>query len=150
MTMTPVVGTELVNPKTGTRTVFTATAEPTGGAYVEVEATYPPHGNRPPLHLHPSQVEDFTVLSGQVDVVRGDETFTVKEGDAFTVPAGTPHQMWSSGDDGAVMRWRTTPALRTGEMFCSLWEAARDADWSPDPLRLLEVLGDHTAEFCLC
>src|SRR4051794_28020903 len=150
MAITPEVGTELVNPKAGTRTVFTATAETTAGAYVEVEATYPAHGSKPPLHLHPSQVEHFTVLSGQLDVVRGDETFTVKEGDEFSVPAGTPHQMWSSGDDGAVTRWRTTPALRTGEMFCELWEVARDGDWSPDPMRMFEVIINHPDEFCLC
>jgi hypothetical protein len=48
------------------------------------------------------------------------------------------------------MRWRTSPALRTGEMFCALWQAARDSDWKPEPLRLLEVLATHTDEFCLC
>ena len=47
MTMAPEVGTELVNPKAGTRTLFTATAQSTGGAYVEVEATYPAHGQKP-------------------------------------------------------------------------------------------------------
>jgi mannose-6-phosphate isomerase-like protein (cupin superfamily) len=148
--VTPEIGTELVNPKAGTRTVFTATAESTDGAYVEIEATYPPHSSKPPLHLHPAQVEDFTVLSGQLDVIRGDESFTVKEGDSFSVPAGTPHQMWASGDDGAVMRWRTTPALRTGEMFCELWAVARDSDWSPDPMALFEVISRHGDEFCLC
>jgi mannose-6-phosphate isomerase-like protein (cupin superfamily) len=150
MSMTPSIGTELANPKAGTRTVFTATAESTGGAYVEVEATYPPKGSKPPLHLHPSQEELFTVLTGQMDVIRGDESFTVKAGDEFTVPAGTPHQMWPSGDEGAVMRWRTTPALKTGEMFCELWEAARDSDWTPDPMRLFEVISAHPDEFCLC
>ena len=150
MTMTPIVGTELVNPKAGTKTVFTATAESTRGDYVEVLASYPPHSDPPPLHLHPKQEETFFVVSGQFDVVRGDETFSVKEGDEFTVPAGTPHKMWASGDDVGQLRWRTAPALRTGEMFCSLWEVARDADWSPDVLKLLEVIGDHADEFCLC
>src|SRR3954454_17302201 len=100
MPITPEVGTELVNPEAGTRTVFTATAESTGGAYVEVEATYPAHSAKPPLHLHPSQMEDFAVISGQLDVIRGDESFTVKQGDEFSVPAGTAHQMWCSGDEG--------------------------------------------------
>jgi mannose-6-phosphate isomerase-like protein (cupin superfamily) len=148
--MRPEIGTELVNPKAGTCTRFLATAESTGGAYVEVEATYPPHSAKPPLHLHPAQDEHFTVVSGQLDVVRGDEEFTVKAGDAFDVPRGVPHQMWASGDDGAVLLWRTTPALRTGEMFCALWEVARDGDWQPDPMRLFEVVTAHEAEFRLC
>ena len=61
--MTPDVGTELVNPKAGTKTVFTATASSTGGEYVEIEATYPPNSQPPPKHLHPSQTEHFTVCS---------------------------------------------------------------------------------------
>jgi mannose-6-phosphate isomerase-like protein (cupin superfamily) len=148
--VTPIVGTELVNPKAGTRTVFTATAESTAGAYVEVVATYPPHSDPPPLHLHPAQEELFTVLAGQLDVVRGEESFAVKAGDEFTVPAGVAHKMWASSDDGAELRWRTTPALRTGEMFCELWEVARDADWSPDVMQLFGVIVNHSDEFCLC
>ena len=57
--MTPEVGTELINPLTGTKTVFLATAESTGGAYVEIEATYPPNNPPPPLHKHPTQAERF-------------------------------------------------------------------------------------------
>jgi mannose-6-phosphate isomerase-like protein (cupin superfamily) len=119
------------------------------GALV-AEVTYGPAGSPPPAHLHPAQDEHFTVVSGQLDVVRGDEEFTVKAGDAFDVPRGVPHQMWASGDDGAVLLWRTTPALRTGEMFCALWEVARDGDWQPDPMRLFEVVTAHEAEFRLC
>jgi mannose-6-phosphate isomerase-like protein (cupin superfamily) len=150
MSMTPEPGTELVNPTAGTKTVFIATATSTDGAYVEIEATYPPGSARPPRHLHPSQEEHFTVLSGQMQVVRGEETFTVTQGDEFTVPPGTPHQMWADGDDGAVLRWRTTPALRTGELFCALWEVARDNDWTPAPLALFEVVSKFGDEFCLC
>jgi mannose-6-phosphate isomerase-like protein (cupin superfamily) len=146
--MTPEVGTELVNPKASTRTVFTATAESTGGAYVEVETTYPPNNTKPPLHLHPSQEEHFTVLAGGLHVVRGAEQLTVTDGDTFVVPAGTPHQLWA-GDAGVTMRWRTSPALRTGEMFCALWEVARDNSWEPDLLQLFEVISGYDAEFCL-
>lgn len=147
--MTPEVGTELVNPKAGTTMVFTATAASTGGDHVEVEATYPPTSSKPPRHLHPSQREDFTVLAGSLTVVRGEETFTVTAGDEFSVEPGTPHQMWAD-DDGATFRWRTSPALRTGEFFCALWEAARDHGWEPGPLDLFAVVTDYAAEFCLC
>jgi mannose-6-phosphate isomerase-like protein (cupin superfamily) len=146
--MTPDIGTELANPKADTTTVFTATAESTGGAYVEIETTYPPHSAKPPLHLHPSQEEHFTVLAGEVHVVRGEEELTVRGGDTFVVAAGTPHQLWA-GAAGATMRWRTSPAQRTGEMFCALWEAARDNDWAPSPLRLFEVITDYPDEFHL-
>ena len=147
--MTPDVGTELVNPQAGTKTVFTATAASTDGDYVEIEATYPPNSAPPPLHMHPSQDETFTVLSGSLSGVCGDEEFTVKAGDVLEVKRGVPHKMAADGD-GAVFTWRTSPALRTGEMYCAMWEVARDNDWSPNPLQLFEVISGYGDEFCLC
>lgn len=147
--MTPEVGTELVNPKLGTRSVFTATAASTDGEYVEIEQSYPPDSNRPPRHLHPSQSEHFTVLSGEMHGVLAGEAFVIKTGDQLVVPAGTPHEMWAGGE-GAVMIWRTSPALRTGEMFCELWEVARDNDWEPDLMQLFGVITKYGEEFCLC
>lgn len=147
--MTPEVGAELANPVAGTRTVFRATASSTAGGYVEVEATYPPHGDPPPLHHHPSQHEHFIVRSGSVTVVRGGERFVAEAGEEFDVPAGVPHQMWCDAATGAAVVWRTTPALRTGEMFCDLWAAARDADWRPTPLALFEIVTRYAEEFRL-
>lgn len=146
--MIPTVGTELVNPKAGTKTVFIATAESTGGAHVEIEATYPPDSSKPPKHLHPTQQERFTILAGSLEVIRGEETFTAAAGDEFVTDPGVAHQMWA-GADGAVFRWRTAPAQRTGELFCALWECARDNDWAPTPLQLFEVVSGFGAEFCL-
>jgi hypothetical protein len=40
--------------------------------------------------------------------------------------------------------------MRTGELFCALWEVARDNDWEPDPLKLFEVVTSFPDEFCLC
>jgi quercetin dioxygenase-like cupin family protein len=147
--MTPEVGTELVNPVAGTRSVFTATSASTGGAYVELEQTYPPDSQRPPKHLHPSQSEHFTVLNGTMHGILDGSQFSITVGDELVVPPGTPHEMWA-GDDGAVMTWRTSPALRTGEMFCELWEVARDNDWEPDLMELFEVISKYGDEFCLC
>jgi len=145
----PVVGLELVNPIAGTKTVFTATAESTGGEYVEIEITYPPNSAPPPRHIHPAQDELFTVLAGSVRATVGDDDINLTVGDELQVPAGTPHLM-GAGDEGATMRWRTSPALRTGEMFCQLWEVARDNDWQPDLMQLFEVIQSYDAEFCLC
>jgi quercetin dioxygenase-like cupin family protein len=109
--MTPEVGLELVNPVAGTRMVFLATAASSNGEYVEIEATYPPNNAPPPRHLHPNQDERFELISGSLRGVRGDEEFAVSKGEELEVPRGTPHLM-GAGDDGAVFRWRTSPALR--------------------------------------
>ena len=148
--MTPEVGTELVNPVAGTRTVFRATGASTGGAYVEVEATYPPHSAKPPMHLHPSQAEHFTVVSGRMRALVGEVEQEVGAGGVFEVPAGTPHQMSAVADEPSVVIWRTTPALRTDQFFCDLWQAAADNGFEPDVMRAFAVTQQYPDEFCLC
>jgi quercetin dioxygenase-like cupin family protein len=142
-------GLELFNPVAGTRTVFTATPSTTNGAYVEVEATYPARSKKPPMHNHPSQTEYFTVLTGAMTVVRGEETFVAETGTSFEVPPGVSHQMWNHGDAEAMLRWRVEPPLRMAEMWCATWAVARDNDWQPDPMALFEVVSKFPEEFQL-
>jgi quercetin dioxygenase-like cupin family protein len=147
--MTPEVGLELVNPVAGTRMVFLATAASSNGEYVEIEATYPPNNAPPPRHLHPNQDERFELISGSLRGVRGDEEFAVSKGEELEVPRGTPHLM-GAGDDGAVFRWRTSPALRTDQLFIALWQVAHDNDWAPNGMQLFNAISQFGDEFCLC
>jgi quercetin dioxygenase-like cupin family protein len=146
----PVVGTELLNPVTGTRTVFRATAESTDGAYVEVEATYPANSAKPPLHLHPGQDEHFTVLSGHLHVLVDGIERELQAGDVLEVPRGSSHQLWGGAHEDSVVQWRITPALRTDQMFFDLWQAAAENAFQPDLLRAYTITLDYPDEFCLC
>jgi hypothetical protein len=49
-----------------------------------------------------------------------------------------------------VVVWRTTPALRTDQLFCDLWSAAAANDFQPDPMRAYEVTLRYAEEFRLC
>jgi mannose-6-phosphate isomerase-like protein (cupin superfamily) len=130
--------------------VFRATGSSTGGAHVEVEATYPPHSAKPPLHLHPQQDEHFTVVGGRLHAVVGTAERDVEPGEVLEVPRGTPHQMWGDADEPTVVIWRTTPALRTDQLFCDLWQASADNGFQPDPMAAYKVTLDYPDEFCLC
>jgi mannose-6-phosphate isomerase-like protein (cupin superfamily) len=147
---TPVVGTDLVNPVTGTRTLFLATAASTDGAYVEVEATYPAHSTKPPLHLHPSQDEHFTVVSGHLHALVDGVERDLRAGDVLEVTKGVSHQMWGGESGPSVVLWRTTPALRTDQMLFDLWQAAADNAFQPDLLRAYSITLEYPEEFCLC
>ena len=146
--MTPEVGTELVNPVAQTRTVFRATAASTDGAYVEVEQTHATA--QPPLHLHPSQDEHFTVVSGRLRAVVDGVERDLGPGDVLEVPRGTSHQMWSVAEESTQTIWRTTPALRTDQFFCDLWQVAADNGFEPDLMKAYEVTLRYPEEFCLC
>ena len=146
--MTPEVGAELVNPVAGTRQVFRATAASTDGAYVELANTHA--AARPPLHLHPNQDEHFTVVSGVLHAVVDGVECDLKPGDVLEVPRGTSHQMWGDADEPTQTIWRTTPALRTDQFFCDLWQVAADNGFEPDVMKAYEVTLRYPEEFCLC
>jgi quercetin dioxygenase-like cupin family protein len=113
----------------GFRLRLVRTGAETGGDLLEMEATYAGGGSLPPEHLHPSQLERFEVLEGAVRTVIGGVERRYEKGEAFDVPAGTPHQM--TGDGPARVRWRVTPALRTAEFFERLFGGGDDGPGGP-------------------
>jgi Cupin domain len=84
-----------------------------------MEATYSGEAPMPPSHLHPSQAEHFEILEGLMRTNIGNEERVYEAGEAFEVPAGTPHQMAAQGP--TRMRWEVRPALRTAEFFERLY-----------------------------
>ena len=118
-------GQELEGPG-GVRLRLVQTAAETGGALLEMEASYARSGAFPPEHVHPSQDERFTVLEGEVDTLIGGVRRRFTAGEAFDVPAGTAHQVAAAGP--ARMRWEVRPALRTAEFFEALYSGAAAED----------------------
>jgi quercetin dioxygenase-like cupin family protein len=95
-------------------------------------------GSFPPVHLHPSQHEHFTVEEGRVRAIVDGEERRYEAGDSFDVPAGTPHTMASEG--GTRFRWEVRPALRTAEFF----ERLHGGGAADDPQAFLN---EFSAEF---
>jgi mannose-6-phosphate isomerase-like protein (cupin superfamily) len=117
-------GDELVNPVSGQRLAFLRTTEDTRGELLEVESTYQAGGQQPPVHYHPRQEERFEVLTGTVEILLGEETRTLRQGEVLTVRAGSPHSIWSR--TGGRVNWQTRPAGKTEAFFELVWGLARD------------------------
>ena len=90
-----------------------------------MEATYSGEAGMPPAHLHPKQDERFEVLEGTMRAVVDGEEGVYSAGEAFEVPAGTPHQMAAEGPTRT--RWEVRPALRTAEFFERLYGDGPDS-----------------------
>ncbi len=84
-----------------------------------VEVTYPGALPLPPEHLHPRQDEAFEVLEGAMRVVLAGAEVRHGPGEAFAVPAGTPHRM--AAETRTRLRWEVRPALRTAALFERLY-----------------------------
>jgi mannose-6-phosphate isomerase-like protein (cupin superfamily) len=103
------------------RVWYLRTAEDTGGRLHEQRVEYSPGSPFPPAHYHPAQDEYFEIESGSMVFVVGGEERVVEAGGSISVPAGTRHMARNASQtDAAVVRWETTPALRTGEFFSAM------------------------------
>ncbi|HEY3190442.1 MAG TPA: cupin domain-containing protein [Solirubrobacteraceae bacterium] len=130
-------GQELHGP--GLRLRLLRTAAETDGEALEMEAAYDGSGGLPPEHLHPRQVERFEVEDGTMRAIIGGVGRRYGAGEAFEVPAGTPHQMAAEGP--ARVRWEVRPALRTAEFFERLYGDG------PDTAQAATSIGEFLAEF---
>lgn len=141
---------DVIETTSGERIEFVTTAFESGGALLETRVRLKPQSSKPPDHFHPHQTEHFEVLSGEFEVVLAGEPHTFGPGDSFVVPAGTVHRMHNAGNEFGEVRWRTEPALKSGEMFVGLWraqEAGRGRLWTLTSQ--LRILADHREEFVL-
>jgi quercetin dioxygenase-like cupin family protein len=96
-------------------TVMSSTPE-----VLQLDATWGPHGRRPPKQLHPAQEEQFEVVSGCLSVrVEGVER-RYRAGEAFSIAPGAVHSVWNEAEEDARAVWRVLPALRTLDFFSAL------------------------------
>ena len=105
----------------GDSLTFLKTSAETGGELLEMLAVYQQNPDRPPLHYHPQQEEQFQVLSGALHVQIGEEEAEYKAGESFTVPAGTQHGMHNRGEQECRVRWQVRPAMRTEDYLVLFW-----------------------------
>lgn len=107
----------ITNPKTGQTIKFIQTAKDTGGRLLEMESKFKANSTEPPLHYHPRQEEDFSLITGELTVKINGVVKTYTAGDKFHVPKNTPHSMWNASDSPAILNWKVTPALNTEYFF---------------------------------
>ena len=68
----------------------------TAGAYCLLEVSLAP-GMGVPRHTHTREDEAYFVLSGELEVVVGDETFILRAGDTLMAPRDIPHRLRNPG-----------------------------------------------------
>jgi quercetin dioxygenase-like cupin family protein len=69
----------------------------TGGKYCLLEVSLAA-GIGVPRHTHAREDEGYYVLSGELEVIVGEEVFILKAGDTLMAPRDIPHQLRNSGN----------------------------------------------------
>jgi quercetin dioxygenase-like cupin family protein len=91
-------------------------------------------------HLHPGLHEHFSVLEGELTVVRDGRRSVLHAGESAHVEPGVWHDWWNEARADAVVRVEVTPGERFVHMLETLFGLAREghanAKGIPDPLQL--------------
>jgi len=117
---------KVTNSKTGQTYFFLQTAADSQGKILEIESSYAPHSLEPPLHYHPHQFEDFTILEGELTVKINGSLKVLKKGHTLHIPANTPHSMWNNSKAKTIVNWKVTPALNSEQLFETFAGLAND------------------------
>jgi quercetin dioxygenase-like cupin family protein len=118
----------------------------TGGAFCLLEVSLAP-GISVPRHTHSREDETYHVISGELEVVVGNESFVLKSGDTLIAPRGIPHQLRNCGD--AENHYLLVFAPAGFEEFLELTgvpaaiNAAAPTEPLPTPVRNVRALADE-------
>ena len=107
----------LHNPVSGERIVIRTSGAETGGRLLAFDLYLPPGAHVPARHVHPVQVERFTVVEGSMRFTLGRQEMVAGPGETVVVPPGTPHWFGNAGHGTAHARVEVRPALRTEELL---------------------------------
>lgn len=93
------------------------TASQTNGQSLEMEWQLLPKADGTPLHIHPTAVETYKVLEGQLELNVNGNWLLLQAGQRMSVPAGTPHT-FRNPTNGLVKVYNThAPAMQFGDYF---------------------------------
>ena len=118
------------------------TGKDTDGQYTLIEQYNDPGVGIPP-HVHENEDEVFHVLSGQVEMMIGDDVTTLTPGDLIFCPKGIPHSWKVTGDEKAKAMLSIFPA-GLEHMFEEL--AALPAG-PPDLEKVGQICGKYNLRF---
>ena len=123
----------------GSTYVLNRASSETGGESVEMEFILPSDCLPPPPHVHPQQVESYTVLEGSLEILVDQTWRTLEPGDSASVPVGVSHTFRnSSGGQVRVQNWHR-PAMQFEDFIQQMCESMDSAGIKskPDPRTLI-------------
>jgi mannose-6-phosphate isomerase-like protein (cupin superfamily) len=140
-------GDSIVNPVTGERLVFELTSRETGGEYTRFDTYVEPGGFVASAHVHPYQMETFTVLEGRLGMKRGREKLELGPGDVALVDPGVRHKFWNAGSQTVRFRCEVRPSLEFESLIETMFSLAAagktNTKGMPSPLRLAVIANHH-------
>jgi len=134
------LGEVLENPVTRERAVIIELPWQNAQGRAVAEMTALPGARVVGEHQHPTIHESFSVLQGELTVIRDRQSSTLRAGESADVEPGVWHDWFNRGAVDAVVRVEVTPGERFAHMIETLFGLAREghvnAKGMPDLLQL--------------
>lgn len=128
------------NPVTGEFGYVRVGTEQTNGELLISDLRVHPGGAVFGAHIHPNIDERFTVLSGKIGYMLGDQKGILQTGESVDLPRGILHDWWNAGDEEARVIVEIRPAARfemmARTMFGLAHEGKTDKKGVPNPLQM--------------
>lgn len=99
-----------------------------------------PDGTFVPPHIHPTQDEWISVLTGELEVEFGEDHHKAGPGDFIRMPMGIAHGIFNRSGNDATCVFGVSPARKLFDLFGQL-------DGLTDPAELVRISAEHEVDF---
>lgn len=140
-------GEVLENPVTRERAVILELPWQNAEGRAVAEMTALPGARVVGEHLHPALRERFSVLAGELTVIRDGKRSTLRAGESADIEPGVWHDWFNVADVDAVVRVEVTPGERFAHMIETLFGLAREGHVNANGMPSLLQLALTAQEF---
>lgn len=135
------------NPVTGEYGYVRVGTEETDGKLLVADLWIRPGGAVLGAHIHPNADERFTVVSGKLSYMLGDQKGVLEAGESVDFPRGTVHDFWNAGDEDARAIVEIRPGARMELMIRTMFGLAREGKTNSKGMPNLFQLAVTSQEF---
>ena len=141
--MTEELPRTIVNPVSGERVTFLATAEETDGEYVRIRNETSAGAQGVVMHYHLAYTEAFEVVRGTLDVCVGTKKnhLVLTKGEFVFVPLNTAHRFWNSSTEPVAFEVEIRPARNFEKSLRAQFGLVQDGKTNDEaiPKNILEL-----------
>lgn len=120
------------------------TAQDTQGRSLEMEWTLSPNSSGTPVHIHPSAIETYEILSGELEVFKKDKWIKAVAGQKITIEKGEPHTFKNTTNEFVRVYNTHQPAMQFEGFFKGLHKFAKSGLVKNGKMSFRSVVGIST------
>lgn len=120
------------------------TSKDTEGKSLEMEWKLSPNAEGTPVHIHPSAIETYEILSGELEVFKKDKWITARVGEKITIEKGEPHTFKNTTNEFVRVYNTHQPAMDFEGFFKGLHKFAKSGLVKDGKMNFKSIVGVAT------